>query len=118
MQIGIKIFELVNSLLIKQRITDNTSGFRAYNKEAMHFLAKNYSSFDYPEPEEIVLLGKNGFSIVEIPVRMRERQGGVSSINSIISIYYMIKVLFAVFIVAIRPRIVKEKNYVVVDICI
>jgi glycosyltransferase involved in cell wall biosynthesis len=107
-RIGIKVFEIVNSLLIKQKITDNTAGFRAYNKKAIKFLAKHYPSFDYPEPEEVVLLGKNGFRITEVPVRMRVRQGGVSSINNIKSIYFMIKVLFSVFIVAIRPRIKRD----------
>ena len=104
-RLGIKVFEFVNSLLIKQKITDNTAGFRAYNKKAIVFLAKHYPSFDYPEPEEVVLLGKNGFVIKEAPVRMRVRQGGVSSINNLRSIYYMVKVLFSVFIVAIRPKI-------------
>ena len=104
-RLGIKMFEHVNSCLIRQKITDNTAGFRAYNKDSIKFLAKYYPSFDYPEPEEVVLLGKNGFKIAEVPVRMRVRQGGVSSINNIKSIYYMIKVLFSVFIVAIRPKI-------------
>jgi glycosyltransferase involved in cell wall biosynthesis len=104
-RVGIKMFEIVNSCLIKQKITDNTAGFRAYNRVAIQFLAKYYPSFDYPEPEEVVLLGKNGFRISEVPVRMRVRQGGVSSINNLKSIYYMIKVLFSVFIVAIRPKI-------------
>jgi glycosyltransferase involved in cell wall biosynthesis len=107
-RLGIKIFELVNSFLIRQKITDNTAGFRAYNKKTIQFLAKYYPSFDYPEPEEVVLLGKNGFKIKEVPVRMRVRQGGVSSINNLKSVYFMVKVLFSVLIVAIRPRIISR----------
>ena len=110
-RIGIKIFEVVNSILIKQKVTDNTAGFRAYNKKAIKFLARYYPSFDYPEPEEVVLLGKNSFKISEVPVRMRVRQGGVSSINNIKSIYYMIKVLFSVMVVATRPRIILKDNH-------
>lgn len=105
-RIGIKIFEFVNLLLIWQRITDNTSGFRAYNRKTIEFLAEHYPAFDYPEPEEVILLGKNKFKIQEVFTEMQERQGGKSSINGFKSVYYMIKVLLAVFMVSIRrPQI-------------
>jgi glycosyltransferase involved in cell wall biosynthesis len=102
-RIGIKIFEIVNYLLIGQRITDNTSGFRAYNRRAIEFFAKHYPSFDYPEPEEVILLGKNNFQFQEVFVPMRERQGGKSSIYGFRTVYYMIKVLLSVIMVALRP---------------
>jgi glycosyltransferase involved in cell wall biosynthesis len=101
---GIRIFQIVNSILIKQKITDNTSGFRAYNKRSIDFLAKNYPQ-DYPEPEAVVLLGKNKFKIMEIPVEMNPRTLGKSSISSLKSIYYMIKVLFSIFLAFIRPKV-------------
>lgn len=106
-RIGITIFGIVNSLIIRQRITDNTSGFRAYNKKTIHFLARHYPT-DYPEPEAVILLGKNNFVIREIVSRMRERENGVSSITSGDSLYYMVKVLLAVFINAIRPPMLRE----------
>lgn len=106
---GIKVFEILNSLLIRQRITDNTSGFRAYCTNAIHFLADNYPE-DYPEPEAVLLLGKNGFTLKEVPVRMQERKQGNSSITGIRSGYYMIKVLLAVLVNAMRPRLVKDRN--------
>jgi len=102
--IGIKIFSIVNSFLIHQKITDNTSGFRAYNRRAIDFLHIHYPSFDYPEPEEVILLGKNGFRLKEIFTEMQQRLGGRSSITGLKSIYYMIKVLLAVCIVAIRGK--------------
>ena len=104
-RVGIKIFEIFSSILIGQRITDNTSGFRAYNKEAISFLAKHYPSFDYPEPEEVILLGCNNFRFREVPTEMRERQGGKSSISPLKAVYYMIKVLLSVLMVRLRPPI-------------
>ncbi len=101
---GIMIFDIINSILIGQRITDNTSGFRAYNKKAILFLAEYYPQ-DYPEPEAVILLGKNGFLIKEVAVEMQERQGGNSSIVGLNSLYYMIKVLLAIFMTSIRPKI-------------
>jgi len=100
-RIGIKIFEIINKLLIKQKITDNTSGFRAYNKKAISYLFLNYPT-DYPEPEAVVMLGKEGFRIKEVSVLMKERQGGESSISGFKPIYYMIKVLLSIFITYIR----------------
>jgi len=103
-RIGIKVFEVVNTFLIQQRITDNTSGFRAYNKQAIHFLAEHYPQ-DYPEPEAVVILGRHGFRIREVPVMMQARQYGSSSISEFKSLYYMVKVLLAILINMIRPKI-------------
>lgn len=99
---GIKIFEWVNSIFIGQRITDNTSGFRAYNKKALIFLSRYYPS-DYPEPEAVILLGRNGFRLKEVSVEMKERTSGRSSITAFRSLYYMVKVLLAIFVTALRP---------------
>lgn len=96
-RMGIRVFAFVNSTAIGQRITDNTSGFRAYNRRVLEYLKDHYPT-DYPEPEAVVLLGKKKFRIREVPVRMRERTGGASSITPLRSIYYMIKVLLAIFI--------------------
>lgn len=109
-RIGIYFFRFVNSLLIGQTITDNTSGFRAYNRKALEFAEENYPSFDYPEPEEVVLMAKNGFRIAEIPVQMECRQGGVSSISPIKAMYYMMKVFFAVLMTAFRPPVIRKKE--------
>ncbi len=108
---GIKIFEILNSLLIKQKITDNTSGFRAYRREAIHFLADHYPS-DYPEPEAVLLLGRNGFALKEVPVCMQARKEGKSSIKGFRSGYYMVKVLLALLVSALRARVAGrvEKN--------
>lgn len=111
-RLGIVIFRVVNSLLIRQLITDNTSGFRAYNRKSLRFMELHYPAFDYPEPEEVVLLGCNDFRICEVPVKMRERRSGASSITVKRSLYFMFKVLFSVFMVALRPkiRIAPEEN--------
>lgn len=103
-RIGIRIFEWFSYLLIQQRITDHTSGFRAYNRKAIHFLADHYPS-DYPEPEVVILLGKNGFKIKETFTQMHERKGGVSSIPLTKGPYYMIKVMLAMFMSSIRSKI-------------
>lgn len=107
-RMGIKIFEWFSFILIRQRVTDHTSGFRAFNRKAIEFLAENYPS-DYPEPEAVVLLGKNGFIMKEVFTQMRERQGGISSISAFKGPYYMIKVLLSMFMASIRSKTIKNE---------
>lgn len=101
---GIAIFKAVNVLIVGQTITDNTSGFRAYGRDALTFLSREYPH-DYPEPESVVTLCRNGYRIIEVPTQMRERQGGRSSITLFRSIYYMCKVLLAIGVRATGRRV-------------
>jgi hypothetical protein len=108
-RLGSKVFMAVNSLLIGQTITDNTSGFRAYDRRAIEFLARHYP-VDYPEPEAVILLGKNDFPIVEVATLMQERHAGGSSISGVRSLYYMVKVLLAIFMTSLRKPIMPGKT--------
>jgi glycosyltransferase involved in cell wall biosynthesis len=96
-RIGISIFSQVISMIVKQRITDPTSGFRASNRKAIQLFASNYPQ-DYPEPEVVILLHQCHLRMEEVPVGMSERYSGESSITKINSIYYMVKVLLAIFV--------------------
>ncbi len=104
-RVGIRIFRSLSRILTGQLVTDNTSGFRAYNSRALSFAARHYPAFDYPEPEEVILFLHNGFRVTEVPVEMAERQSGKSSINQFKAVYYMVKVIFAVFMAAVRPKV-------------
>lgn len=96
-RIGRRVFASLVSLIVGQRITDPTSGFRMLNRHAIELFALDYPN-DYPEVEAIQLMHSNGLTFCEVPVRMRERQSGQSSINASQSVYYMVKVLLAVLI--------------------
>lgn len=78
-------------------VSDVTSGFRASGRRAVELFARRYP-VDYPEPESIVIAHNNGLRVVERPVVMCERQGGVSSIRALSSVYYMVKVTLAICI--------------------
>ena len=96
-RIGIRIFARIVSAVVGQRLTDTTSGFRAINRKAIALFAADYPH-DYPEVEATVMCGKHKLRLVEVPVAMRERGGGRSSITAARSIYYMAKVLLAIFV--------------------
>lgn len=101
-RIGIKILQWLCYLLTGHRISDPTSGFRAYNQRAITFMARHYPTFDYPEPEEIVLAARNNLKVIEIPVLMRDRRHGLSTISSGVSVYYMLKVTLAMIFIFLR----------------
>ena len=96
-RVGIHLFAAVVSLLVRQRVSDTTSGFRAVNREALRLFAADYPH-DYPEVESIVLVSRHGLRMLEVPVQMRVRETGNSSITALRATYYMIKVLLALFI--------------------
>jgi glycosyltransferase involved in cell wall biosynthesis len=96
-RVGIRIFAAIVSLMVRQRVSDTTSGFRAVNRKALRLFAADYPH-DYPEVESIVLLSRHRLRMLEVPVQMRVRETGNSSITAMRSAYYMIKVLLALFI--------------------
>ena len=98
-RVGIRWLSGLIRLLYRQRITDPTSGLRASGKKAIEIFSSTYPS-DYPEPESIVALLRRKMVIKEVPVRMKARNEGKSSINIINSMYYMIKVSLAILIEA------------------
>ena len=96
-RIGIRIFAGVVSAVVGQRVTDTTSGFRAVNRKGIALFAADYPH-DYPEVEATVMCVKHKLRLQEVPVEMRERIGGQSSITAFRSVYYMTKVLLAIFV--------------------
>jgi hypothetical protein len=102
-RIGIALFAGVVSLIVRQRVTDTTSGFRAMNRRGICLFAADYPH-DYPEVEATVLVFRHHLRMVEVPVAMRQRESGRSSITAFRSLYYMGKVSLALFVGLLRPR--------------
>ncbi len=100
---GIGIFARLVSVITRQQVTDPTSGFRMTNALGIQLFARDYPH-DYPEVEAILLMHAHRLKSCEIPVRMRPRTSGVSAISSTKPIYYMVKVLLAVFVGLFRSH--------------
>lgn len=96
-RIGINFFAWLISHITEYKVTDPTSGFRAYNKKMIEAFARYYPQ-DYPEPEAIVVALRYRARVKEIPVKMRKRAGGVSSIRYLRTLYYMVKVTLAILL--------------------
>ena len=100
-RIGSKMLSFVVSTLIRQKITDTTSGFRVYGRKTLEFFSSIYPE-DYPEVETFILAHKKGLRILEVPSEIGPRTGGKSSITFSQAFYYMVKVLLAISVDLIK----------------
>ena len=96
-RLGIKTLSSIAKLLCGCRVKDITSGYRAVNKKYIKIFSEEYAQ-EYPEPEALVQASLLGARIMEIPVIMKERISGNSSITIAKSVYYMIKVSLALLL--------------------
>jgi glycosyltransferase involved in cell wall biosynthesis len=100
---GIHLFAALLSRIVDGRVSDPTSGFRLYNRRAIELFARDYPH-DYPEVEAVLMLHHHRLRMREVPVKMYARGGGVSSISTGKSAYYMVKVLLALLVGLGRRR--------------
>lgn len=102
-RIGIRFFSALLGLMTGVRLSDPTSGFRAVSKTLIPHFARYYP-IDFPEPEAIQMANRFGAKIGEVPVNMRKRLGGISSIRYFSGFYYMVKVTFAILIDVLKKK--------------
>jgi glycosyltransferase involved in cell wall biosynthesis len=94
---------VVLRVVARVRVSDPTSGFRLYGRRSLRLFDETYP-YDFPEPESLAVARAAGLTISEVPVTMRERQGGTSSISGFSSLYYMLKVTLAIVLTYARAR--------------
>lgn len=102
-RLGSNVLTFIINAVSGKKITDPTSGFRAVNRKVLELFSNKYPT-QYPEPESIVSVLRNDYRILEVPVNMKERLGGVSSINLLKSMDYMIKVSISIVIDRLRKN--------------
>jgi len=103
-RMGITILARTLSAIVGRRVTDPTSGFQALNRRSIALFAADYPH-DYPEVEAALMVHKHRLRMIEVPVQMRERAAGQSSIGALASVYYMVKVLLALFVGLFRKNV-------------
>jgi hypothetical protein len=92
-----KFLESLVSFRAGTRFTDTTSGFRALNRRAIALFAEHYPT-DYPEVESILLARHFGLHVKEVPVMMKAREHGHSSIRGIKTLYFMVRITIALLL--------------------
>ncbi|MGD9873497.1 MAG: glycosyltransferase family 2 protein [Kiritimatiellia bacterium] len=108
---GIYLLAQFLSLICRRRVTDPTSGFQALKRPLLYFFSQSYP-MDYPEPEALALMRRQGYDFAEVPAIFRERQAGVSSIQGWGTLYYLLKVFLALIVDRARsvdPRLSRNR---------
>lgn len=100
---------LLLRVVAQLHISDPTSGFRLYGPRALELFEQTYP-YDYPEPESLAIAAAAQLRVAEVPVAMRERQHGMSSISGLYAPYYMLKTSLAVVLSYLRNRRPKHKE--------
>jgi glycosyltransferase involved in cell wall biosynthesis len=97
-RVGIRVFAAIISAVVGQPLTDTSSSFRAYGRRAIAYFSRDYPHGFVESVEATVIASRCGLRLKEVPVVMRQRLMGQSSLTLPVSIYYSIKVLVAVFV--------------------
>lgn len=108
-KLGMKILAFITSFIVGQKITDSSSGFRAFKREVADFFANiNYPS-DYQDADVIILAHFAGFRIKEVPVTMYESMSGKSMFDRGRLIYYGFKMLLSIMVTLLREKPQRRK---------
>lgn len=102
---GHRFFGLLLFVLTGRRFADPTSGFQALNRRALQLMSSGVFPCDYPDADVILMAHLSGLRLCEVPVKMRNRDGGISMHSGWKPLYYGVKMLLSVFVVLLNaPR--------------
>ena len=101
-RVGMKLFGSISSFLIRQPVTDSTSGYQAMDRRVLEWVSGDKFPVDYPDADVIIMLHRAGFLIKEVPVRMVESQGEKSMHSGWKPLYYVFKMFLSIFVTLMR----------------
>ena len=108
--LGNVLFAKLITLLIREKLTDPTSGYRALKRTVLQFCVQDAYGFDYPDADFLLTLHRSGFRIEEIPVEVRPRSGGRSQHHGLRPVFYTIKMFLSIFIILLRKKTVQRTS--------
>ena len=105
---GNALFGKLVTLLIREKLTDPTSGYRALKATALRFCVQDKYGFDYPDADFLLTLHRSGYRMEEIPIHVLPRKGGHSQHDGLKPVYYAIKMFLSIFIILLRKKSVQK----------
>ena len=100
--LGSNILQMAIRLVTGKKITDPTSGMRAYNKKVIEEFVANASLT--PEPDTLVYMMTRQMKVKEVQVEMHDREFGESYLNAFKSIEYMLSMMFSIVFIRAFTR--------------
>lgn len=108
-RLGMKIFNILTSLVTNTKLTDSTSGYQALSRNILRFYVSNRYPVDFPDADVLIMLHRSGFKIKEVPVRMYSKKNGKSMHSGLKPIYYIFKMFLSIILTMLRrERFTKE----------
>ncbi len=101
---GIMLFASITSIIIRQRVSDPTSGYQAIDRKVAKFYVSESYPCDYPDADVIIMLHRAGFKIKEFPVVMHQNSNKKSMHSGIKPLYYIFKMFLSIFLTLLRKR--------------
>jgi hypothetical protein len=98
-----KVLQWLVQVLVRQRFTDTSSGFRAFSRPMLEYFAETYPVEYMDSVEALVLACNAGFRVDEVAVNMRGRTGGAPSSRQLKLVYYYVR-LIVVLLVSTTSR--------------
>jgi glycosyltransferase involved in cell wall biosynthesis len=95
--------------LTHQPVTDPTSGNWAFGPKALHVLGDHYPK-GYSEPELLLFMCRNGLRVSEVPVAMRDRQAGRSTLTIPRAMIALARTALAMIVVPLRSAVVRKRH--------
>lgn len=101
-RVGMRFFGTITSLIIRQKITDSTSGYQAMNRKTIEWVSSDKFPCDYPDADVIIMLHRAGFRIREVPVQMFPSQNKKSMHSGWKPLYYIFKMFLSILVTLMR----------------
>jgi glycosyltransferase involved in cell wall biosynthesis len=89
------------STVTRRTVTDPTSGFWLFGPRALRLLSGHHPA-GYAEPELLLFLSRNGLTVTEVPIRMRPRISGRTSLTMSRTLLALARTALAFVVVPFR----------------
>lgn len=103
-RVGQVLFGAIASGVLKQRISDPTTGYQALNSRVLRLFASDIYPVDYPDADVIIMVHRAGLRIDEIGVKMFPNAENKSMHSGWKPFYYVFKMLLSILVTLLRER--------------
>jgi glycosyltransferase involved in cell wall biosynthesis len=104
-KIGTSLFAWLIRAICHQTITDPTSGLQVINRAVFGQYEEMFGYPEYPDANLLIEMLLRGYKIVEIDVKMRQREFGVSMHSGVIGpSKYMVEMLYSILLLLLRKN--------------
>jgi glycosyltransferase involved in cell wall biosynthesis len=108
---AMRVLARLLSRILRVRLTDATSGYRAANRRAIGVFARHYpAEYLGDTVESLVIARRVGLNVTQVPVAMRARTAGVPSQGVVPAVLYLGRASAALLLALVRRWPYEEED--------